>query len=92
MVCYHVVHTKKTHLKYTSSEDYMMAWHEVLPLLGQLQAPVVQKMVAHSPCHITQGSCIRLAFWVSLGKRTVPFPWSILGIFSWNGGDGTDNV
>ena len=22
----------------------MMAWHEVLPMLGQLQAPVVQKI------------------------------------------------
>ena len=27
-----------------------------------------------------------------LGKGTLPFPWSILGGFSRNGGDGTDNV
>ena len=31
-------------IPHTSSEDYMMAWHEVLLLLGQLQAPVVQKI------------------------------------------------
>ena len=31
------------HTSNTSSEDYMMALHEVLPVLGQLQAPVVQK-------------------------------------------------
>ena len=31
-------------------------------------------------------------FWVSPGKFTVPFPRSILGRLSRNGGDGTDNV
>ena len=34
----------------------MMAWYEVLPKLGQLQAPVVQKM----------GSALPLSYYVSV--------------------------
>ena len=71
----------------------MMALHEVLPQLGQLQAPVVQKMgSAASALPLSYYVSVLGILRVSLGKRTVPFRRSILGRFSRNGGDGTNNV
>ena len=59
-------------------------------LLGQFQAPVVQKIGSALP--LSYDVSVFGILRVSLGKRTVPFRRSIFGRFSRNGGDGANNV